>query len=72
MFKDKKEKTLIERVLAHEKVDFARHSMHEIEQLVADLVELQANKVRAEDVSKLVGVIDAATVKIREIISKEK
>ena len=70
--KDKKEKTLLQRVLDREEVDLTHYTMHEIKNLVHDLVELQTDKVRAEEVIKLLGVVDAATAKIREIISKEK
>lgn len=74
MFKDKKEKekTLLQRVLEREEVDLTHYTMHEIEKLIRDLVELQADKVRAEEVIKLLGVVDAATAKIREIVAKEK
>lgn len=70
--KEKEEPTLLQRVLQREKVDLAHYTMHEIEQLVSDLVDLQLDRVRAEEVTKLVGVIDAASAKIREIVSKEK
>ena len=66
--KDKKEKTLLQRVLDREEVDLTHYTMHEIKKLVHDLVELQTDKVRAEEVIKLLGVVDAATAKIREII----
>lgn len=69
--KEKEEPTLLQRVLQREKVDLAHYTMHEIEQLVSDLVDLH-DRVRAEEVTKLVGVIDAASAKIREIVSKEK
>lgn len=74
MFKDKKEKEkpLLQRVLEREEVDLTHYTMHEIEKLIHDLVELQADKVRAEEVIKLLGVVDAATAKIREIVAKEK
>lgn len=35
MSKEKKEKTLLQRVLDREKVEFAQYSMHEIEKLVS-------------------------------------
>ena len=70
--KEKEEPTLLQRVLQREKVDLAHYTMHEIERLVSDLVDLQLDRVRAEEVTKLVGVIDAASAKIREIVSKEK
>lgn len=72
MFKDKKEKPLLQRVLDREEVDLTHYTMHEIEQLVHDLVELQADKLRAEEITKLLGVVDAATAKIREVVAKEK
>ncbi len=72
MFKDKKEKPLLQRVLEREEVDLTHYTMHEIEQLVHDLVELQADKLRAEEITKLLGVVDAATAKIREVVAKEK
>lgn len=72
MFKDKKEKPLIQRVLEREEVDLTHYTMHEIEQLVHDLVERQADKLRAEEITKLLGVVDAATAKIREVVAKEK
>lgn len=72
MFKDKKEKPLLQRVLDREEVDLTHYTMHEIEQLVRDLVELQADKLRAEEITKLLGVVDAATAKIREVVAKEK
>lgn len=72
MFKDKKEKPLLQRMLEREEVDLTHYTMHEIEQLVHDLVELQADKLRAEEITKLLGVVDAATAKIREVVAKEK
>jgi hypothetical protein len=72
MSKEKKEKTLLQRVLDREKVEFAQYSMHEIEKLVYDLVELQLDKIRAEEVIKLLDVIGVASAKIREVVSKEK
>lgn len=72
MFKDKKEKPLLQRVLEREEVDLTHYTMHEIEQLVHDLVELQADRLRAEEITKLLGVVDAATAKIREVVAKEK
>ena len=72
MFKDKKEKPLLQRVIEREEVDLTHYTMHEIEQLVHDLVELQADKLRAEEITKLLGVVDAATAKIREVVAKEK
>ena len=72
MARQKKEKSLVERVLAKEEVDFNALAMHEIKQLVADLVELQENRIRKEEILKLQNIVIKASEKIKDILNKEK
>ncbi len=72
MARPKKEKSLVERVLAKEEVDFNALSMHEIKQLISDLVELHENRIRKEEILKLENIVIKASQKIKDILSKEK
>lgn len=72
LLRKEKEKSLLERVLAKEEVDLNRFSMNEIKKVIDDLVELQVNRVRRDEILKLQEVIDKASAKIREILNSEK
>ncbi len=72
LLRKEKEKSLLERVLAREEVDLNRFSMNEIKKVIDDLVELQVNRVRRDEILKLQEVIDKASAKIREILNSEK
>lgn len=68
----KKEKTLLRRVLDKEEVEFEKISLAEIRQLINDLVELQENRIRKEEILKLQNIVIKASEKIKEILGEEK
>ncbi len=68
----KKEKPLLRRVLDKEEVEFEKISLAEIRQLINDLVELQENRIRKEEILKLQNIVIKASEKIKEILGEEK
>lgn len=68
----KKEKPLLQRVLNKENVEFEQLSLQEIRKLINDLVELQENRIRKEEILKLQNIVIKASEKIKEILNKEK
>lgn len=72
MARQKKEKSLLERVIAREEVDLTQFSIQEIHKLVRDLVELQENRIRKDEILKLQGIVIKASEKIKEILEREK
>lgn len=72
ILKKERKSPLLERVLRHEEVDFAELSLHEIKKLVSDLVELQENRIKKEEILKLQNIVIKASEKIRDILNTEK
>lgn len=72
MARIKKEKPLLQRVLDKEEVEFEQLTLKEIRKLVDDLVELQENRIRKEEILKLQNIVIKASEKIKDILNKEK
>lgn len=70
--KNKKSRSLFERVLAREEVNLTEYSIKEIEEVIKQLVELRIDRVRSEEAIKLLDAIQVAVEKTRSILVKEE
>lgn len=70
MSRNKKEKTLLERVLDREKVDLAKFTIKEIEQVIEQLVDYRLQSLKIKQVAKLNSVIIKAASKVNELLEK--
>lgn len=72
MSREKKEKTLMERIIAKEKVDLTRFTIKEIEEVIYELAQYKIDAIRREEIEKLNGVVLKAAGKIAELVKKNK
>lgn len=68
----KKERTLLDRVLDREEIDFTQFTMQEIKQVISDLVDMQHNRIRKVEILKLQDIVIKASEKIKDILETEK
>lgn len=71
MARPKKEKSLLEKVLAKEEIDYSKYSMHEIKTVIEELVKMQGARVHKAEIIKLQNVVITASEKIKEILERD-
>lgn len=70
MARPKKEKSLLEKALAKEDFELSQYTLQEIKEVMTQLVELQAVRIRKTEIIKLQDVVLRASEKIREILEE--
>lgn len=71
MARPKKEKSLLEKALAKEEIDYSKYSMHEIKSVIEELVRMQGARVHKAEILKLQNVVITASEKIKEILDRD-
>ncbi|MDE6264798.1 MAG: hypothetical protein K2M11_06590 [Paramuribaculum sp.] len=71
MARPKKEKSLLEKALAKEEIDYSKYSMHEIKTVIEELVKMQSARVHKAEIIKLQNVVITASEKIKEILERD-
>lgn len=71
MARPKKEKSLLEKALAKEEIDYSKYSMHEIKTVIEELVKMQGARVHKAEIIKLQNVVITASEKIKEILERD-
>lgn len=70
MARIKKERTLLERVLDREDVDFTRCTMLEIKQVINQLVDMNRNGIRKIEILKIQDLLNKANEQVESILNK--
>ncbi len=71
MARPKKEKSLLEKALAKEEIDYSKYSMQEIKTVIEELVKMQGARVHKAEIIKLQNVVITASEKIKEILDRD-
>ena len=71
MARPKKEKSLLEKALAKEEIDYSKYSMNEIKTVIEELVKMQGARVHKAEIIKLQNVVITASEKIKEILERD-